>query len=494
MNPDVTYSSCLDSGFIQNIAPHLLFRAPFILPVTRKFGSRNELDLLDAFFDVYDRYQPLKRGKPHTRLAGEDLPKLEPGLVGDFEGAVTFDEWGIDGVRLCVANATDAAEHGASVYVPYSVTALMRGDDGRVTGVQAVHRRTGQSLSARAKVVINATGAWGPLTALLGRLPEHAVRVRPGKGVHLYFDRRLSNYAIMVKAIDGRRVFIEPWQNTSVIGTTDDDYYGDLDNVFATTDEARYLIEAIAQVFPAVNHARLIGTWAGVRPTLYEWGKAEDALSREHEILDHERHGAPGLFSMVGGKLASYRMFAEEMTNEICTRLGKLTRCSTHQAKLPGGEEPLAAESVAEQAGIDVLSARRLVYRHGARSRQLAEQMQRRPESRELVCPCEPVRRVEIEHAVEHEWAFDVDSVARRTRLGLGSCGGIRCAARCGALVAQLTERSPEAGRAMAHDFLRRAERQRASIVRGTQAKVECVARQVRLSLAGSVPNPEAQK
>jgi glycerol-3-phosphate dehydrogenase len=223
-----------------------------------------------------------------------------------------------------------------------------------------------------------------------------------------------------------------------------------------------------------------------VRPTLYEWGKAEDALSREHEILDHARHGAAGLYSMIGGKLASYRMFAEEMTDRICTRLDARVRCSTHLEKLPGGEEQVAAESVAEQAGIDVLSARRLVYRHGSRARQLAEQMQLKPKSREVVCPCEPVRRVEIEHAVEHEWAFDVDSVARRTRLGLGSCGGIRCAARCGALVAQLTERSPEAGRQMAYDFLRRAERQRASIVRGPQAKLECVARQVRLSLGSS--------
>ncbi len=486
-NPDVTYASCLDSGYIQQIAPHLLFRAPFILPVGRGLGARHELDLLDAFFAVYDRYQPLKRGKPHTRLSGEELARLEPGLSGEFEGGVTFDEWGIDGVRLCIANAQDAVENGADVFVPYTVERLLRGGGGRVTGLEAVHRLSGAAVRVSARAVVNASGAWGPLTASLGALPAGAVRLRPGKGVHLYFDRRLSNTAIMVKAIDGRRVFIEPWQNTSVIGTTDDDYYGDLDNVFATTEEARYLIEAIAQVFPIVKRARLIGTWSGVRPTLYEWGKHEDALSREHEIIDHARHGARGLYSMVGGKLASYRIFAEEMSDHLCTELDRPARCTTMSAKLPGGDEIVSPNEVAELARIDQLSASRLVYRHGSRAREIAEEMRREPKQAEIVCACEPVRRAEIRRAVEREWAFDVDSVSRRTRLGLGSCGGMNCAARCGAIVAELTEQSPARGRRMASEFLARASKHRASIVRSSQARQELIAlAQYRANLAPS--------
>ncbi len=473
MNPDVTYTSCLDSGYVQNIAPHLLFRAPFILPVKQYLGAKQELDVLDAFFDVYDRYQPLKRGKPHTRLNGDDLKRLEPGLSGDFAGGVTFDEWGIDGVRLCVGNAQDAARHGSDVFVPYSVSGLLRESDGRVVGVEAQHRQTGAGLQLRASLVINATGAWGPLTALLGGLPKNALRLRPGKGIHLYFDRKLSNVALMVKAVDGRRVFIEPWQNTSVIGTTDDDYYGDLDNVFATADEVRYLLEAIAQVFPVVRQARLIGTWSGVRPTLYEWGKHEDALSREHEIVDHAAHGAAGLLSMIGGKLASYRLFAEEMTDIISSRLGQKNKCTTMVGKLPGGEAELAPATLAEQACIDLLSAKRLIYRHGACAREIGEEMSREPKDREVVCACEPVRLAEIRRAVEREWAFDVDSVSRRTRLGLGSCGGMRCAARCGAIVAQMTDQSPERGREMASSFLQRAAKHRVSVVGGVQLRQE---------------------
>jgi glycerol-3-phosphate dehydrogenase len=101
-DPDVTYTSCLDSGHIQRIAPHLLFRVPFLMPVHRdRPEAKLALTVLDAFFDAYDRYQPLKRGKPHTRLSAEELSTLEPGLAGRTVGGVSFDEWGIDGNRLC---------------------------------------------------------------------------------------------------------------------------------------------------------------------------------------------------------------------------------------------------------------------------------------------------------------------------------------------------------------------------------------------------------
>ena len=145
--------------------------------------------------------------------------------------------------------------------------------------------------------------------------------MRPGKGIHVVFDRRLTNYAIIGDAIDGRQIFLEPWQNMSVLGTTDDDFYGDLDDVRATSEEVRYLVQGVARVFPQIREARAIGTYAGVRPTLYAYGPNEDALSREHEIVDHAAHGAPGLYSMIGGKLASYRLFAEEMTDVLAQRL-----------------------------------------------------------------------------------------------------------------------------------------------------------------------------
>ncbi|MBX3184360.1 MAG: glycerol-3-phosphate dehydrogenase/oxidase [Polyangiaceae bacterium] len=475
-DPDVTYSSCLDSGHIQAIAPHLLFRVPFLMPVHAGPLAGPTLEGYDAFFTLYDRYQPLKRGKPHVRLTGTDLARLEPGLKGDLAGGVAFDEWGIDGARLCVGNALDAMRHGASVRIHTSVTEVLRRDDGAVRGVAYRDELTGEVGALRAKLVVNASGAWAPITATLGGLSPKAARLRPGKGVHVVFDRRLTNYALVAQAIDGRQVFLEPWQNVSIIGTTDDDFYGDLDQVVATADEVRYLIQAIARVFPAIRGARAIGTYAGVRPTLYAWGPNEDRLSREHVIVDHARDGAAGLFSMLGGKLASYRLFAEEMTDVIARRLRCGVACKTHTAKLPGGEEAVDPVALARRFEVEPVTASRLVYRHGARSVEVLERARRAPREARVVCPCEPVTEAEIRYVVEHELATSVDDVSRRTRLGLGACGGMRCAAPCGALVAELTGRSPEVGRGLAVGFLERAARRRLSVLGPEQLRQEGLA------------------
>ncbi len=477
-DPDVTYSSCLDSGHIQHIAPHLLFRIPFLMPVFQEneLAAEATLAAYDAFFEVYDRYQPLKRGKPHVRLSADELLGLEPGLTTYQRGGVTFDEWGIDGARLCVANAVDAMEHGASVRVHTTVTELLRGEDGRVRGVRFRQRETGESGSVTARVVVNATGAWAPITATLGGLPPKAARVRGGKGIHVFLDRRLTNYAIVASAIDGRQVFLLPWQNVSVLGTTDDDYYGDLDHVLATGDEVRYLFQAVARVFPSIWEARAIGTWAGVRPTLYAWGPNEDELSREHGIVDHQADGADGLYSMLGGKLASYRQFSQEMTDVIARRLRVGIACRTHEAPLPGGDDNVDPMRLVVAGGMEAVTATRLEYRHGSRSLRVMERMLKNPREAAVVCPCEPVTEAEIRYTVAHELATSVEDVSRRTRLGLGVCGGVRCAARCGRIVAQMTDRSPRDGLRSARDFLAVQARRRQAAVGPDQARQEALA------------------
>jgi glycerol-3-phosphate dehydrogenase len=477
-DPDVTYSSCLDSGHIQRVAPHLLFRIPFLTPV---FGRQGEpraemvLSAYDAFFDVYDRYQPLKRGKPHVRLRAFEMRELEPGLADGVYGGVSFDEWGIDGARLCVANAVDAHELGAEIRVHTTVTDVLRRDDGRVCGVRFRDRRTGATGQRTAAFVVNATGAWAPITATISGLGPTAARIRPGKGIHVFLDRRLTNYAVVTNAIDDRQVFLMPWQNVSVLGTTDDDYYGDLDDVVATSDEVRYLFQAVARVFPSIWQARAIGTWAGVRPTLYEWGPNEDELSREHSIVDHAEHGADGLYSMIGGKLASYRMFSEAMTDVLARRLRVRTACRTHTAPLPGGDDSVDPMQLVVKGGMEAVTATRLEYRHGGRALRVLDRMLKEPREAAVICPCEPVTEAEVRYVVTHEFAQTVEDVARRTRLGLGACGGLRCAARCGRLVASLTGRSPRDGLAMAEQFLSGAARRRAPAVGPDQARQEAL-------------------
>ena len=127
-NPEVTRTSCEDSGFIQHIAPHLLFRIPFLVPVPTGPSGRMWLELIDAFFRAYDDYQPLKRGEKHTRLTPEEARKLEPGLAGEMSGVITFDEWGVDGARLCVLNALDAEAHGSTIHVHTTVESIEIGE------------------------------------------------------------------------------------------------------------------------------------------------------------------------------------------------------------------------------------------------------------------------------------------------------------------------------------------------------------------------------
>jgi glycerol-3-phosphate dehydrogenase len=476
-DPAVTETSCRDSGHIQSIAPHLLFRIPFLVPVESSRRGRILLTLIDAFFQGYDEYQPLKRGKPHTLLSPEEMRQLEPGLRGEIVGGISFDEWGIDGARLCVANALDARERGGRIHVGTTVDSIERRDDtGEVVAVGWRDLRNGRTGRLTTSAVVNATGAWAPITAALAGLAPRRARVRPGKGIHIAFDRRLTNYAIAAKTIDGRQIFIEPWQNMSIVGTTDDDFYGDLDDVVATSDEVRYLVQGIARVFPAITRARAIHTYAGVRPTLHAYGPLEDALSRDHLVIDHAAHGAPGLFSMVGGKLASYRLFAEEMTDVLAKRFGLGVACATHRSALPGGDAVVDPFELAERIEIDAVAARRLVYRHGSRVRAIEERIARRPREAAVVCPCEPVLEAEVRHAVSTELARSVDDVSRRTRLGLGACGGMRCAARCGQIVAEERGLPPRLGREMAARFLVSRARTRAVVLGPEQARQEAFA------------------
>ena len=488
-NPKVTEESCRDSGYIQQIAPHLLFRIPFLFPIKTGTRGRIMLELVDAFFKAYDDFQPLKRGEPHTRISASEMSVLEPGLVGSLLGGITFDEWGVDGARLCVLNAVDAKERGAALYLHTTVEDIKRAPrDGGQRGEDAPQGNVGdyvlrgrdsiteRVVRVRARVVVNATGAWGPITAALGSLPTTRVRVRPAKGVHVVFERRLSNYGILAEAIDNRQIFLEPWQNMSVIGTTDDDYFGDLDNVIATSEEVRYLVQGIARVFPSVREARAIGTYAGVRPTIYEYGPNEDRLSREHAIVDHHADGAPGIYSMIGGKLASFRLFSQEMSDRIAQDLAPRAECSTHTRPLPGGDRVPDALLVAEQHDLTPVAARRLVYRHGSRSARVLQRIAKKPRECAIVCPCEPVLEAEIRHVVAHEMARTVEDVARRTRLGLGACGGMRCAARCGQIVAEELGLPPSDGVRQARVFLERQARTRIVAMGPEQARQEALA------------------
>lgn len=472
-HPEVTRSSCLDSGYIQHIAPHMIFRIPFLVPVYgRGAKARMWLDAYDAFFSVYDDFQPLKRGRRHTRLTAEESELAVPGLNPEkLWGAVTFDEWGINGARLCNANALDARERGATVLVHTTAEKILV-ENGAVVGARVRDTLTGVAATYTARVVVNATGAWGPITAALAGL-EGRVKVRPGKGIHLVLDRPVTDVGVMCNAIDGRQIFIEPWGNTCLIGTTDDDTYADLDDLPVTTDEVRYLLDGIETVLPRVREARIVGTTVAARPTLYAYGPTEDALSREHEIVDHTRDGAKGLYSLLGGKLASYRLFAEEAADVVARDLGVDARCGTHNTPLPGGDRVPEAARLAARYGITAYAAARLISRHGSRAEPMLADGGKR--GAVTVCTSEPVLACEVRYAVKVEGARTLHDVARRTNLAYGPCGGSECALAAAVIVGDELGWSAAEVRAQAADLMRARRRSRLPAIGASQARAEGV-------------------
>src|SRR5205085_5063159 len=238
-----------------------------------------------------------------------------------------------------------------------------------VVGAEIRDLHSGQTEEVHARCVFNAGGPWAPKIAALA---DVEVKIRPGKGAHVTLDRRLSNYGIICKAVDGRDVFVMPHEDSSIVGTTDDDFYGDPDDLYVTSDEVEYLMQAVEHTFPAVRQARVLRAWAGVRPTLYAYGPLEDALSRDHRIHDHEKDGAPGFFTIVGGKLASFRAMAQEAVDAVARRLGNSAACTTHQVALPGGEAPAPpAETLSREHAVTAFAAARISYRHGAEAEEV---------------------------------------------------------------------------------------------------------------------------
>lgn len=461
---DVTRHSCEDSGYIQQMAPHLLFRIPFVFPILEWTpAARRMHELAYVYFQAYDEFQPLKRGKPAAKLTRDEAFAVEPGLHPDTIGAVTTDEWAVNVFRLCALNALDAQNRGAKIFLRHTVERFLKDGAGRVIGVRVRDLQSGMTREVFARIVFNAAGPWA---GRLARTAGAEVKLRPGKGIHLVFDRRLVNYAIIAAAVDGRQVFIEPYGQETWIGTTDDDYYGDPADVQATHDEVAYLLQAVATVFPSVYRYRLVRAFAGVRPTLHKYGPGESDLSREHKVFDHAAEGVPGLMSMGGGKLAAYRVMAEDATDQICRHLGVEAPCTTRTTKLPGGESTPEPAEIAAAAGIDQYTAARLVHRHGAVAHQIVERMQADPGQRHVVCPCEPVTEAEIRHCIETEWVSTLEDLRRRTHCGGGPCQGARCARRASWLLAQYQGGGPALAEAHLMQFVSARWREQAPVVK----------------------------
>jgi len=422
---DTTRLSCEDAGHIVTIARHMVYRVVFIIPILPH--DKNNIERMETAMEVYDRFQPLKKAHPHVRLTAEEARQVEPGLSPDLVGAVTMEEWGVDPHRLVFANVQDAVAHGARALNHTRVTELLR-DGGSVIGVR-YRGADGASSEARAKVVVNAAGPWVPEVS---RLAGTDVRLRPAKGIHIVYPHRISNFSISAESIDGRDLLLVSHAGFTLLGTTDDDFYGDLDSVDVLEDEVDYLLQAFERVFPAIRDYRPSRTTTGVRPTLFKWRRYEDELSRRYTVIDHAADGVGGFVTIAGGKLSMYRLMAEETSDAVCRKLGHQAPCTTASLPLPGHASELEpAPELARRHRIPALAAMKVQSRHGS----LSDDVLKEAREGRIVCRCEPLTEAELAHAARHEQVRSLADAFRRVGLASGPCAGAACVMRAAEVI-----------------------------------------------------------
>jgi glycerol-3-phosphate dehydrogenase len=464
-----TRLSSQDAGRIRRIAPHVTWRIPFLWPLYP--GGRLRREATEAFLSAYDVHARHKGGLRYARLSAEEARALEPGLAPEVNGALTLDEWGCDAFRLSAINALDAREHGAALHPHTEVLALLR--SGRdVRGLRARDRLTGDEREVEARLVINAAGPWVPGVA---QMADADVAMRPGKGIHITFERRIGNYGLILEGVDGRTMFLVPHGAETIVGTTDSDYYGDpaLVDVAITRDDVEYVIEAAARALPQAREWRPLRAWAGVRNTVFEWGVESDDLSRRHEILDHaQRDGVAGLISVVGGKLASYRIQAEEAVDLALRQLGRpRVPCVTGERPLPGAEDPPDFIALTAQIPLPAASLERIWRRVGGRIRRVF--VHASADDLAPVCRAEAVTAAEIRYAVETEGCRTLEDLFRHTHVGAGGCDGSDCAAIAAQIMLELLDWTPERLWQELNAFRDTRWTQRRPVLRGAQLALE---------------------
>jgi glycerol-3-phosphate dehydrogenase len=464
-----TRVSSIDAGRIRRIAPHLTWRIPFLWPLYP--GGRFMREATEAFLSAYDVHARSKGGLRHARLSADEARLLEPGLAPDVQGALTLDEWGCDTYRLAALNALDAREHGAQLHTHTEVVALLR--SGRdVRGVRVRDRITGSERAVEARLVVNATGPWVPGVA---RLADADVAMRPGKGIHITFERRIGNYGLIIEGVDGRTMFLVPHGAETIVGTTDNDYYGDpaAVDLSINPDEIEYVMEAAARAMPQVREWRPLRAWAGVRNTVFEWGVDADSLSRRLEIVDHaERDGIAGLLSVVGGKLAAYRMQAEEVVDLALRHLGRPhTACTSGDTPLPGAEAAPDFIALHGEIPLPPAALERVWRRVGSRIREVFRDAG--PADLAPVCRAEAVTAAEIRYAVGVEGCRTLEDLFRHAHVGAGGCDGSDCAAPAAHIMMELLDWSPARTRAELEAFRDSRWAGRRPVLRGANLALE---------------------
>jgi glycerol-3-phosphate dehydrogenase len=418
------------------IAPHLVQPLRLMIPVYK--GGRRGPWTLAAGMRLYDW---LSRGKsvPSHEMLGiaetrKQFPAVNPvDLVGAalyYDAQVTYAE------RLVIENAVAAGQAGADIRTYSHVDRILTRDK-QVTGVRYTNLRNDRQQDLMAPVVVNAAGPW--VDRVLEGLGQNMPKLMGGtKGTHIVihsFSGAPDTACYVEARSDGRPFFILPWNGLLLIGTTDIRFDGNPGLVGAGADELRYLIDETNHIFPGIEltEGSILFHYTGVRPLPRQERKEEGDITRRH-VIRHHRRFARGLYSVVGGKLTTYRSLAEEVVARVC-RAGKRdgrfklrgvdsTVCRTARDPLPGAvlaENELISQ-LKRYTNISPASQHHLQHVYGSRALEVAALVNFDRELAEPFCTDTHAIGAEIVFAFRKEWATTLaDVLLRRTMVGLSA-------------------------------------------------------------------------
>ncbi|MBW5892454.1 anaerobic glycerol-3-phosphate dehydrogenase subunit A [Pectobacterium polaris] len=390
-------------------------------------------------------------------LDPQEALRLEPAANPTLIGAVRVPDGSVDPFRLTAANMIDACEHSAEVLTYHEVVGLIRQGD-RITGVRVFDHKKGVETEIYAQVVVNAGGIWGQHIAEYADL---RVRMFPAKGALLILGHRINNMVINRCRKPADADILVPGDTISLIGTTSTHIdYDQIDNMLVTPAEVETLMREGSMLAPTLASTRILRAYAGVRPLVAsDSDPSGRSVSRGIVLLDHaSRDGLEGFITITGGKLMTYRLMAEWVTDAICKKLGHDVACSTAQMPLPGSESleevKSAPHALSAYPAAKPLSAPlrgSAIYRHGERAGRMlsGERL-----DRSLVCECEAVTAGEVRYAVESLQVNNLIDLRRRTRVGMGTCQGELCACRAAGLLCRLGTATPEQSLTQLSQFL----------------------------------------
>jgi len=332
----VVRQAARERNVLLRIAPDLVTPLTFLLPVYEGRGPTGwQLRIGLWLYDGLSRENVLP---PRRWLAREEALGREPKLSGTglVRGVLYSDAFTRD-ARLVLRVVRSAANAGALIANYARVTDLIR-EGGRVRGARIVDEETGSHADVRASLVVNATGVWiGDLQHV-----ERRMRLRPTKGIHVLVPRdRVGNVgAVVLPTPDRRIIFVLPWGDLSLIGTTDTAYRGERERVEAEAADVRYLLDVVNAGFPEAHLTAndVVGTYAGLRPLVDRGERRESDISRKHEIVVDP----DGLLTVAGGKLTTARAMAEDVLRRASASLPPASKdVDTRTIPLAGAEPDL---------------------------------------------------------------------------------------------------------------------------------------------------------